>query len=78
MTVLAKVKFTLSDCPRWALLTDRGWTVIHDTGLAATLFNKITIPAADPDSPKPYDIAGNKQAIAQRLADLLGGTVELI
>jgi hypothetical protein len=78
MTVLAKVKFHLSDCPRWALLTDRGWTVIHDTGLTATIFNKITIPAADPDSPKPYDIAGNKAQISQKLADLLGGTVELI
>jgi hypothetical protein len=69
MTVHFRVKFTLADVPRTALLTDRGWTVIHDAGAMAQIFNHIC-PPPTADGPVSY------ADCAAKLAELFRGTAE--
>jgi hypothetical protein len=68
MTVVyARVKFTLSDQPRVALLTDRGWTLINSPGGIDSLLNHIC----------PLGNYPTTEACAIEMAALLRGTVEL-
>jgi hypothetical protein len=70
--VLAKVSFNLfKDTPMTALLTKRGWTVLHDSGRLGAVFDLIAPFVPDPLS---TDGAIGRLA-AERLAGLLGGAV---
>ena len=73
--VYARLKFTLSDQPRTALLTDRGWVILHaDSGMNSLLNHICPLPEGSEDGqPEPTEgIAG----CAARAAELLGGTIE--
>ena len=64
--VHARLKFTQHGQPQTALLTDRGWTIIHGNPGEISLLNHIC-PLTDPDQ---------AQICAARAAELLRGTIE--
>lgn len=73
--VYARLKFFLNDQPRTALLTDRGWTILHaDAGMNA-LLNHICDFRYDPKG-TPAGNGHTAELCADLAAELLGGTIE--
>jgi hypothetical protein len=74
--VYARLKFTLSGQPRVALLTDRGWTLLHGTAGQNELLNHICpLPVFDKDDGPEWKVTA-AAAVAHRAIELLGGTIE--
>ena len=66
----ARLKFILSGQPRTALLTDRGWVILHaDAGMISLLNHICPIPEIKDGLPDPID---GMAVCAARAAELLG------